>query len=203
MRRRVVANDEKTVEQPKCDGWHGEEIHGRDGLTVILQKCQPPFRGVRVAWGPLHRSRYRSFGDVESQFEQFAVNTRRTPGGILGLPCERSTREFLYRFAFGGELRPPSTRASNTTGILHDASRIPPVGDVVVLGVLAQNGSLYCVSRVVDHEDEGLKVMPQDGRELCLPPLLRLKVAPSYLAKVRFQFMFYFCTLSESFAWPK
>src|SRR5215472_7549437 len=44
--------------------------------------------------------------------------------------------------------------------------RIPPVRDVVVLGVLTQNGSLYCVSRVVDHENEGLKVMPYDGREL-------------------------------------
>src|SRR5262249_8539761 len=44
--------------------------------------------------------------------------------------------------------------------------RIPPVRDVVVLGVLTKNGSLYCVSRVVDHENEGLKVMPHDGGEL-------------------------------------
>src|SRR6516164_11860451 len=43
--------------------------------------------------------------------------------------------------------------------------RIPPVRDVVVPGVLTENGPLYCVSRVVDHEDEGLKVMPHDGRE--------------------------------------
>src|SRR5579859_4703099 len=119
----VVAKDEKTVEQPKCDGWHGEEIHGRDGLMVILQKCQPPFRGVRVAWGPLRPSRYGSFGDVESQFEQFAVKYAAHPTLDFRLPCERSTREFLYRFAFGRELRPPSTRASNTTGILHDASQ--------------------------------------------------------------------------------
>src|SRR5215469_10863197 len=43
---------------------------------------------------------------------------------------------------------------------------IPPVRDVVVFGVLTENGSLYGVSRVVDQGNEGFKVMPHDGREL-------------------------------------
>src|SRR5579859_2104564 len=102
----VVANDEKTVEQPKCDGWHGEEIHGRDGLTVILQKCQPPFRGVRVAWGPLHPARYGSFGDIESQFEQFAVNTRRTPRWIFGYHAKDQLASFFIDSLSAGSCGP-------------------------------------------------------------------------------------------------
>src|SRR5215472_11237736 len=44
--------------------------------------------------------------------------------------------------------------------------RIPPVRDVIVLRVLTQNGSLYCVPRVLVHENEGFKVMPHYGRDL-------------------------------------
>src|SRR5215469_9258766 len=39
--------------------------------------------------------------------------------------------------------------------------RIPPIRDIVVSGVFTQNGSFYRISRVVDHENERLKVMPQ------------------------------------------
>src|SRR5262249_12730768 len=44
--------------------------------------------------------------------------------------------------------------------------RVPPVRDVVVLRILSQNSSLYRVSRVLVHENEGLKVVPHDGRDL-------------------------------------
>src|SRR5215467_225710 len=60
--------------------------------------------------------------------------------------------------------------------------RIPPVRDVVVVGGLTQNGSLYCVSRVVDHENEGLKVVPHDGRELLNRHLERSFTSKQYMS---------------------
>lgn len=31
----VVANDEETVEKPKCKGWDGEEVHRRDYFPMV------------------------------------------------------------------------------------------------------------------------------------------------------------------------
>src|SRR5215813_7280580 len=44
--------------------------------------------------------------------------------------------------------------------------RIAPVRDVVVLCILSQNGSLDRVSRVLVHENEGLKIVAHDRRKL-------------------------------------
>src|SRR5215467_9751514 len=44
--------------------------------------------------------------------------------------------------------------------------RVSPIRDVVVLRVLTPNASLYCVSLILVYENPGLKVVPQNGRDL-------------------------------------
>jgi hypothetical protein len=44
----------------------------------------------RVLWSFLCPTRDSSFGNVEPELQQLAVNARSAPGWILGLPCEKS-----------------------------------------------------------------------------------------------------------------
>ncbi len=36
----IVTDDEEAVEHAKSEGWNGEEVHRRDGFSVIPQKGQ-------------------------------------------------------------------------------------------------------------------------------------------------------------------
>ena len=50
----VVTDDEEAIEQAKIQGGDGEEIHRRDGVSVIAQKSQPAFRRFRIPGGAPH-----------------------------------------------------------------------------------------------------------------------------------------------------
>jgi hypothetical protein len=45
----VMADDEKAIEHPKGDGWHGKEVHGGDGLAMVVKKRLPAACGLRIA----------------------------------------------------------------------------------------------------------------------------------------------------------
>ena len=45
------------LQNPKREGWYGEEIHGRDRFAMVSQECQPPFthiRPTRHSLEPIH-----------------------------------------------------------------------------------------------------------------------------------------------------
>jgi hypothetical protein len=42
----AVFDDEETVQNSEVEGRHGEEIHGRDDLSMIAQKDSPKLAGV-------------------------------------------------------------------------------------------------------------------------------------------------------------
>jgi len=90
-----MANDEKTLEQVKCDGWNGEEIHGRDHVAMVAEKSQPPLGEFRIATRTSHPAGDGSFGNVDAQDQEFTVNARRAPSWILLDHAEDQISSFL------------------------------------------------------------------------------------------------------------
>ena len=55
-----------------------------NGLTMVSEERQPLLDGIWISRGSPDPSRDTPFREIETQFEQFAVNARRSPGRILG-----------------------------------------------------------------------------------------------------------------------
>src|ERR1700674_514655 len=79
----IMSDHEEAVEHTEGDGWHREEIHRRDGFTVIPQKCEPTFGQFRVSRRSFHPTRNGSLGNVKPKHHEFAMNARGTPGRVL------------------------------------------------------------------------------------------------------------------------
>src|SRR6516225_3624388 len=56
----VVIDHEETVQNAERQCGHGEEVHRRDGSTMIAQKDQPPPSWIRILGRTLDPARYRS-----------------------------------------------------------------------------------------------------------------------------------------------
>jgi hypothetical protein len=59
---------------------------------MVSEERQPSFHGIWISRGSPDPSRDTPFRDVETQFEQFAVNARCSPGRILGNQSQASRR---------------------------------------------------------------------------------------------------------------
>ncbi len=79
----IMADDEKAVQQPKGNRRHGEKVHRSDSLAMIPEKCLPALRGFGIARRSVDPARDRALGNIESQLQEFAMNTRRAPSWIL------------------------------------------------------------------------------------------------------------------------
>ena len=79
----TVADDEKAVEDAKGYGWHGEEIHGGNGFSVIPQNRKPSLGGLWICRGSSHPTGNRPLGNIEPKHQEFTVDTRRAPGWVL------------------------------------------------------------------------------------------------------------------------
>ena len=88
----TVCDDEKTIQDSEGEGWHGEEVHGRNGLAVIAQGSRPALAGVVGRRQAPEIPRDGAFRDVQAEFEKLTVNSRSAPRGILvhHPPDERS-----------------------------------------------------------------------------------------------------------------
>ena len=77
MRRRSWARTTKTTRHVEEHRRHREEIDGDEGVNVILQEAAPGLR----RWLPSPRQvlRDRGLGDLDTELEQLAVDSRRTP----------------------------------------------------------------------------------------------------------------------------
>src|SRR5579884_2619325 len=91
----IMANHEESIQQPEGNGGHGEEIHRSNGLPVILEKCLPASDGIRIAWRSLDSARDCPLRNIESELEQFAMNTRSAPGWILRGHLKDQISKFL------------------------------------------------------------------------------------------------------------
>ena len=79
----IVADDEEAIEHTEGDGRNGKEVHRRDGFPVISKQGKPAFCWPRVSRRSFHPAGNRSFRDIETEHEKFAVNTWGAPGGVL------------------------------------------------------------------------------------------------------------------------
>jgi hypothetical protein len=97
MRRDVEVNDaavlmrenEEDVENAEGDCRDGEEIDRGKLLGVVLQKCSPSLRGWFGMSG--HVLSDGCLGDIDTEFEQFAMDTRSAPEGMC---CAHGADEF-------------------------------------------------------------------------------------------------------------
>ncbi len=78
-----MRKNEEDVENAERDYWNGEEINRDELLGVVFQKCAPRLRG-RV-WMPDHVLGNSRLGDIDSKFEQFAMNSRSSPKRQLSI----------------------------------------------------------------------------------------------------------------------
>jgi hypothetical protein len=117
-----VADDEKTVQNTKCERWDGEEVQRRNGLAMISEERQPSLHRIGISRGSPDPSRDSPFREIESQFKQFPVNARCSPARILGSHSENQVANFL-RNVF------PPTRSSHhrdSAPIERKSSPMPP-----------------------------------------------------------------------------
>jgi hypothetical protein len=80
----IMADDKEAVEHPERDRWNGKEIHGGDGFPMITKKGKPAIASLTAPSRSFHPAGNGSLGNIKTQHEQFAVDARRAPSGILG-----------------------------------------------------------------------------------------------------------------------
>ena len=77
----VMGQYQKYVKDLEADGGYREEVDGDQLLGMILQKSAP---GLRRRLAAVHHVfADAALADVDAEFEQFAVDARRTPTRIL------------------------------------------------------------------------------------------------------------------------
>jgi hypothetical protein len=65
----VVADDEKAVQNTKRERWDGEEVHCRNGLTMVSEKRQPSLYGIWIFRRSPDPSRDTPFRKIETQLQ--------------------------------------------------------------------------------------------------------------------------------------
>ena len=129
----AMPHDQEAVEQTKRDCRDDEEIHRRDAVGVITEKCFPTLGRRPSTRG--HILSYAGLADIDAELDKLGVDTRRAPEwiGDAYLADELSYFE-RHRWSTATRSRLPApvrseTRAMPTNnGIrLHDRQRIANV----------------------------------------------------------------------------
>src|SRR5438874_8385366 len=72
-----MLQDQKSIQQPKRDRRHYEQIHRRNTVGMIAQKGLPALRRWRPS--PRHVFCHAGLSDIDAKLEQFAVDPRCSP----------------------------------------------------------------------------------------------------------------------------
>ena len=78
-----MRNDKQAVQHAESQRRHGEEVHGRDGFTVVVQKRSPLLCLLRASRHFPHPAQHRSLGDIETKHFQFSVNAWCAPSSVV------------------------------------------------------------------------------------------------------------------------
>jgi hypothetical protein len=62
----TVFDHKKTIQDSERESWHGEEVHGRDGLAVIAQESSPEFPCLLGRKQAVEIARNCAFRDVKA-----------------------------------------------------------------------------------------------------------------------------------------
>ena len=112
----VVADHKEAVEKTESGRRNGEEVHGRDGFTVIAQKSQPPATSFWISGRPLHPAGDASLRDIEAEHQKFAMNAGSAPGGVLSYHAEDQIPDLLGNPLTGGTRELPYSCVTYHTG---------------------------------------------------------------------------------------
>src|ERR1700722_14198405 len=80
----VVADDEEAVDHSESERGYGEEIHRRDGFTVVAEERGPTLGRLRPSRCLSHPPKYAPLGDVVAKHLEFTMNPRCSPRRVLG-----------------------------------------------------------------------------------------------------------------------
>ena len=72
-----VPHDQQAIQQTKRNRWDDEQIHRRDAVGMIVEKCFPTL-GRRPST-PGHILGYAGLPDFDTELEKLAVDARRAP----------------------------------------------------------------------------------------------------------------------------
>ncbi len=158
----VVADDEKAIQNTKRERWDGEKVHRSNGLTMVSEEHQPSLHRVWISRGSPDPSRDTPFREIESHLEQFAVNTRCSPGRILGNHAEDQGANL-----FADTLPSSCLSDSGDPRPIQTKSRSMPVYDV--LGVTKTRGCLHPDEHILNATQNSLcrAVNRRRGRCAC------------------------------------
>src|SRR6516164_10017940 len=87
----VVRQDQEYVQHLEANGRHREEVDRDHALQLILQERSPRLR--RWLRSAHHVLAHAGCTDVDAEFEQFAVDARRSPKGVVAAHLAKSVRE--------------------------------------------------------------------------------------------------------------
>src|ERR1700747_3761175 len=73
----VMAHDEQSIEQPKRDRRHDEEVHCGNALSMVAKERLPSLRGR--APPPRHMLGHAGLADVDAELEKLSMEARRSP----------------------------------------------------------------------------------------------------------------------------
>src|SRR5580692_2630036 len=76
----AVPHDQQSIEQAKRDCRHDEQIHRRDAVGMIIEKCSPTLG--RRPCTPNHILGHAGLPDFDTELEQLAMDPRRSPQRI-------------------------------------------------------------------------------------------------------------------------
>src|SRR5712692_10034608 len=101
----AMLQDQKSIQQPKRDRRHYEQIHRRNavGVGVVAQKGLPALR--RWPPSPGHVFCHGGLPDIDAKLEQFAVDPWRSPKWVATLMSR-----MRWRMSAGVFGRPPCGR---------------------------------------------------------------------------------------------
>src|SRR6266576_2187036 len=110
-------NDDQGIEQIEANGRNNKQVHGGDVRCVVTQEGAPSL-GRRAA-SLDHVLRDARLSDLETELEQLAMDTRRSPQRIFRAhpPDQRAQ--------IRGDLRPASKRTGFPTPVPPEAGSMP------------------------------------------------------------------------------
>lgn len=106
----LMLDDEEAVEHAEGQCRNREEVECGYHLTVVVQEGQPPLR-LLVVGGSLQTlqiTRDSRLRDAKAELQQFAVDSWRTPAGIVRLHVTDQLADFLTDL---GPTEPPGTQS--------------------------------------------------------------------------------------------
>ena len=97
----IMSNHEEAIKHAKGQRGHREEIHRRNGLTVVAEESRPSFRRFGVPRRFVHPVQYGSLRYPKTKHLELAMNARCAPSRVLDNHLEDQFTQLLGR-------RPPA-----------------------------------------------------------------------------------------------